>query len=48
MRSAAPPTEPDTAPLGATRKEVIVFVIILAATVHMFWAVVPRFALLFY
>jgi hypothetical protein len=48
MRSVAPPTEPDIASFGATRKEVVIFVAILAATVHMFWAVVPKVALLFY
>jgi hypothetical protein len=48
MRPIAPPTEHDIASLGATRKEVIVFVVILAATVHMFWAVVPKVALLIY
>ena len=48
MRHVAPPTEHDIASLGATRKEVIVLVVILAATVHMVWAVVPKVALLFY
>jgi hypothetical protein len=48
MRPLAPPTEPDIASLGATPKEVVIFLVILAATTHMFWAVLPQVALLFY